>query len=358
MKIYGKYVSRQEIQQKTGDISQLGEINYYEMVDGAKKGVRAIDIKSPCGLDFTVLPDRGMDISRFTYRSVPIAWRSATRETSPIYYESRGTEWLRTFYGGLITTCGLTTMGTPSVDKGEELGLHGRIANIGADRVLADGCWEGDRYKMWVQGRVREASVFGYKLELSRKITTWMDEPKITVEDTVENIGSQPSPIMMLYHVNIGYPVLDEDSELLEAEAEVTPRDDEAKEGYDMFNRFSAPVKGYKEKVYFHDIKVDDEGFSNAAIVNESFDNGKGIGIWMRFSKDTLPLMTQWKNMGLGEYVCGIEPCNSPIGGRKAERKSDNLKFIEPGETQKFRLEFEVLKSIEGIRSFRQKFVK
>ena len=243
MKIFGKEISREEIQQRIGDISQLGGIKYYEMTDGVSKGVRAIDIKSPCGLDFTVLPDRGMDISGLSYNSTPIAWRSATGETSPVYYESRGLEWLRTFYGGLMTTCGLTYNGPPVTDNGEDLGLHGRIANISAEKVLADGCWEGDRYKMWVQGRVREARVFGDKLELSRKITTWMDEPRIIVEDVVENIGSATSPLMVLYHVNIGFPVLDDGSELIEGKAKVVPRDDEAKDGEAEFNRFDPPVK-------------------------------------------------------------------------------------------------------------------
>lgn len=358
MEIFGKNQTKDEVQQKVGDISQLGEIKYYEMIDGVSKGVRAIDIKSPSGLDFTVLPDRGMDISSFLYKSIPVAWRSATRDTSPVYYESRGIEWLRTFYGGLITTCGLTTMGPPSEDNGEELGLHGRIANIAAERVFADGCWEDDRYKMWVQGKVREARVFGEKLELARKITTWMDEPQITVEDTVTNIGSETSPLMILYHVNIGFPVLDEGSELLEAKAKVEPRDDEAKKGGSDFNKFSAPVKGYKEKVYLHDISADPEGYSNVAIVNERFDNNKGIGIWMRFKKDTLPFMTQWKQMGIGEYVCGIEPCNCSVGGRKAERENGTLKFLEPGESIDFRLEFNVLTSNKDIESFRKRFVK
>ena len=119
MKIFGKDVSREEIQQKTGDISQLGGIKYYEMLDGVSRGVRGIDIKSPCGLDMTVLPDRGMDISNLSYKSIPITWRSTTRETSSAYYESSGLEWLRTFFGGLITTCGLTYMGAPDIDEGE-----------------------------------------------------------------------------------------------------------------------------------------------------------------------------------------------------------------------------------------------
>lgn len=358
MKIFGKEISKQELQQKIGDISQLGGVKSYEFNDGVGRGVRAVDIKSPCGLDFTVLPGRGMDISNLSYKSVPIAWRSATRETSPIYYESKGLEWLRTFYGGLLTTCGLTTTGPPSVDNGEELGLHGRIANIDAENVLADGCWEDDRYKMWIQGKVREARVFGDKLELTRKITTWMDEPKIIIEDTVENIGSEISPLMVLYHVNIGYPVVDNGAELFEAKAKIIPRDDEAKDGQADFNKFIEPIKGFKEQCYFHDIEADEDGNSNIAIVNKNFNNGEGIGIWMKFKKNTLPIMTQWKQMGMGEYVCGIEPCNSPVGGRKAEREKGTLKFIEPGESVDFRLEFNILKSNEDINKFKKKFCK
>lgn len=357
MKIFGKEISRQELQQKTGDISQLGGVKSYELNDGVSKGVRAVDIKSPCGLDFTVLSGRGMDISNLSYKSVPIVWRSATRETSPVYYESRGLEWLRTFYGGLLTTCVLTTMGPPSEDNGEELGLHGRIANIDAEKVLADGCWEGDHYKMWIQGKVREARVFGDKLELSRKITTWMDEPKIIIEDTVENIGYNKSPLMVLYHVNIGYPVVDNGAELLEAKTKVIPRDDEeAKKGFDDYNKFSEPIRGFKEQCYFHDIEADEDGNSNIAIVNKDFNDGEGIGAWMKFNKDNLPMLTQWKQMGMGEYVCRIEPCNSPVGGRAAEREKGTLKFIKPGEKVSFKLEFNILKSNEDINKFKKNF--
>jgi hypothetical protein len=358
MEIFGKSISKKEIQQKTGDINQLGGIKYYENIDGVSRGVRAIDIKSPGGLDLTILPDRGMDISSCSYKSIPIAWKSAVRETSPVYYEGRGKEWLRTFYGGLVTTCGLTSMGLPSVDNGEEIGLHGRIANISAESVLADGRWEDDRYLIWVQGKVRETKVYGDKLQLSRKITTWMDEPRLIIEDVVENIGSSTSPLMMLYHVNIGFPVLDRGAELLEARAKVTPRDKEAEKAMESFNKFTDPVQDFAEQVYFHDIEADREGNSNIALANEEFDNGRGIGVWLKFNKDNLPLLTQWKQMGMGEYVCGIEPCNSPVTGRKAAREKGTLKFIEPGQTFGFRLEFNILKSTEDIRAFREKFVR
>lgn len=356
MKIFGRELKKEDVLKKVGDISQLGGVKCYEFTDGLRRGIRAVDMKSPCGLDMTVLLDRAMDISYLSYKSIPVCWRSATRETSPVFYESRGVEWLRTFYGGLLTTCGMTYMGHPSVDNGEELGLHGRISNLSAENVWSDGKWEGDSYVMFVQGKIREAKVFGDKLELTRKITTWMDTPRVVVEDSVENIGSEKSPIMMLYHVNIGYPVLDSTSRLLEPRAEVTPRDEEAKKGFAKFAKFSEPICGFKEQCYFHDIEADKEGNSNVAIVNPDFNNGEGIGIWLKFNKDNLPYLVQWKQMGMGEYVCGIEPVNSLVKGRKIEREEGTLRFIEPGEKINYRLEFNVLASNKDIEIFKNKY--
>ena len=356
MKIFGRELKKEDVLKKVGDISQLGGVKCYEFTDGLRRGIRAVDMKSPCGIDMTVLLDRAMDISYLSYKSIPVNWRSATRETSPVFYESRGAEWLRTFYGGLLTTCGMTYMGAPSVDNGEELGLHGRISNLSAENVWSDGKWEGDSYVMFVQGKIREAKVFGDKLELTRKITTWMDTPKVVVEDSIENIGSEKSPIMMLYHVNIGYPVLDSTSSLLESKAEVTPRDGEAKKGFDKFSKFSEPICGFKEQCYFHDIEADKDGNSNVAIVNPDFNNGEGIGIWLKFNKDNLPYLVQWKQMGMGEYVCGIEPVNNFVRGRKIEREKGALKFIEPGEKINYRLEFNVLTSNKDIEIFKNKY--
>lgn len=358
MKIFGIELNKKEILEKIGDISQLCEIKYCEYIDGVSRGVRAIDIKSPEGVHLTILPDRGMDISSLSYKAIPINWKSATKETSPTYYESRGAEWLRTFYGGFLTTCGLTTTGPPNVDNGEELGLHGRIANISAEGVLVEGIWKDDNYIVKAQGKVREVKVFGDKLQLERKIYTWMDNPKVVVEDMVENIGHQTSPLMILYHVNIGYPVLDSGSKLLESTAKIIPNDNEAKKGLINFDKFSEPIKEFKEQCYFHDIQADDEGYSNIAIINEKFLNGQGIGIWLRFKKDNLPYLTQWKQMGMGEYVCGIEPCNNLGKGRKIKKDEGRLKFIEPGQQINYRLEFNVLKSNKDIADFKNKYVK
>ena len=138
MKIFGKNPKKHELLKKLGDITQLGGVKYYEYSDGTSRGLRAFDIRSPEGLDMTVLIDRGMDISDLRFKGIPFTWKSHTGETTASFYESSGVEWLRTFYGGLLTTCGLTYFGAPSTDEGEELGLHGRISNLPAENASAD----------------------------------------------------------------------------------------------------------------------------------------------------------------------------------------------------------------------------
>jgi hypothetical protein len=358
MKIFGTDMKKDDLRKRVGDMSQLGGIKLYELQDGMGKGIRAADINSPSGVNITVLIDRGMDISSLNYKSIPITWRSSTRDTSPIYYESKTDEWLRTFFGGLITTCGLENAGVACNDNGKELGLHGRISNISAENICTNCYWKDDEYLMEVSGTLRETKVFGNKYELRRKIMTSFSTPKIIVEDSVENIGFIRSPIMILYHVNIGYPVLDKTTKLLESKAKVIPRDKEAMKGYDEFNEFSEPIHQYNEQVFFHDIEPDSEGNANIALINEDFNNGEGIGIWLKYNKDSLPFLVEWKQMGEGEYVCGIEPGNNKAIGRVNEKKLGTLKFIKPGEIINYRLEFNILTSREDINNFKNIFCK
>ncbi len=354
MKIFEKDLKKDELLKKIGDIEQLGGIKLYEFSDGLRKGVKAADFESPCGLDMTILIDRGLDISKLSYKGIPLNWKSATRESSAIYYESRGNEWLRTFYGGLLTTCGITYMGNPCIDGDEELGLHGRISNLPAENVCTGGEWEDDNYKMWISGKVREVMALGDKLELSRKIFTWMDRPVVVLEDIIENIGTKISPLMVLYHINIGFPLLDRNSRLYEKDAHVTALDEESKKGIKDYMNFAEPIDDYKEQVFYHDIKEAADGNCSIAFINEEFSGSDGLGLLIKYSKKTLPYLVQWKQLGGGEYVCGLEPSNSFVRGRSIEKSEDRVRYIKPGEKQSFRLEFEILGSkreIDKIKS-------
>jgi len=354
MNIFEENIKKEELLKKIGDITQLGGIKLFEFIDGVSRGIRAAEFKSPSGLCFTVLIDRGMDISEFYYKQVPICWKSATKETSPLYYDNRKDEWLRSFFGGLLTTCGLTNFGVPCIDNNEELGLHGRISNIGAEQICTNCHWENNDYTMEISGKVREAKVFGDKLELTRKITTFFNTPKMIIEDEVENIGFNKSPLMILYHINIGYPVLDKHSKLLIGKTKITPANEISKQNITRYSEYWDPIHNFSEHLYYHDVEPDNDGNVNVALVNEKFNKNNGIGIAYKFNKENLPYFIQWKQMGEGEYVTGLECGNSYTLGRDKERESNRLKFIEPGEIKKFKLEFSVLRNNDEINDFKK----
>jgi len=362
-RLFGREMSRKEILRRVGDLSQLGGVRLLRLEDGPEAGVRAIDFRTGSGLNFTVLPDRGMDISWAEYKGMPLCWHSATGQVGPWFYEPEGFGWLRSFYGGLLVTCGLTYMGPPCEDPEAEnpvssapccdtsriyLGLHGRASNIPARNVKADGEWRGDEFLMWAEGRVREAIVFGEVLELRRRVEAFLGERRLFVRDFVENVGYVKAPLMILYHINLGFPVLEEGSRLLAPVEGVEPRDEEARRGLEEFDRFSGPVGGFREQVYFLELRPDPEGFVKVALVNERL----GLGVYVKYRKEQLPKFVEWKMMGEGVYVVGVEPANSLVLGRAEVRRRGELDILSPGERREFELEIGVLDGLDEIREF------
>src|SRR6478672_11022044 len=124
--LWGRDWTREELEQRVGDMSQIAGVRLVELADGKERGVRAAEIKTGSGFNFTVLIDRGLDISTAEHQGKALAWRSMTEDGHPAYFEPEGLGWLRTFYGGLLVTCGMTWAGAPCEDEGKSLGLHGR----------------------------------------------------------------------------------------------------------------------------------------------------------------------------------------------------------------------------------------
>jgi hypothetical protein len=69
-----------------------------------------------------------------------------------------------------------------------------------------------------------------------------------------------------------------------------------------------------------------------------------GIGLRWTYDKVNLPHLFQWKMMGQGQYVLGVEPANSSgMGERAAARESGDLPSLAPGESRRYELELEVV---------------
>ena len=356
--LYGKSYTREELLKRVGNISQVGGVTLCTLQDGPEAGVRAAEFRTGSGLNFVVLLDRGMDISRAEFRGASLAWRSAAGDMHPSYYEHQGLGWLRTFEGGLAATCGLTYVGAPCIDDGKELGLHGRISHIPARSVSSGGEWIGDDYTMYVEGEMRESVVFAENILLRRRIEARLGDSKFRIHDVVRNEGFQTPPLMILYHINLGFPVIDDGAELIYSASESVPRDEPAKNGFDKRARFSSPVPNYKEQVFFHDMNTDAEGNVYAAIVNRKFGREGALGVYVKFRKSELHRFIEWKMMGEGTYVVGMEPANCLVHGRAKERERGTLQFINPGETREFHVEIGVLSGSEEIKEFEKKVKK
>jgi len=352
-RLFGKETSRSDLLQRLGSMRQVAGIELAALDDGVETGVRVANIGTGSGFRFRVVISRGLDIADADWRGIPLAWRSPSAIAGPWYFEPEGLGWLRTFFGGLVVTCGLTSAGAPSVDQGQSLGLHGRISNRPASGISVSERWEGDDYVMSLRGQVQEAVIFGENVSLTREITTRLGESRFFLRDVVENVGYRTTEHMILYHINGGYPAVAPGGRLISPTLETTPRDAEAEAGKEEYAEFSAPVPGYREKVYYHKMAPDAEGRVRAALANEGFAGGHGFGFYLSYNAAQLPRFTEWKMMGQVDYVVGMEPANCLVEGRARERERKTLQFLEPGERREYDLEIGVLENAEAIGRFR-----
>ncbi len=318
-----------------GNLSQLGGCRHYTLSEGLARGMRATDINTGSGLQYTVLPDRAMDISFASYKGINLVYMTNNGETHPAFYEPEGVGWLRTFAAGMLTTCGLTYLGSPCEDEGEQLGLHGRISTSPARQFADLSGWEGGNYNIKLSGIIEEGYLFGNKLRIERVIHSVLGGGVIHLQDTITNFGNKPSPFTILYHMNFGYPFLSEDAELIIDPSETVPRDADAVPGLSTFRRFIEPQPDYKEQVFYHKMKGNSAGDTEVTIRNQTV----STAITIKFNTKQLPYITQWKMMGDGEYVLGIEPCNIPCKSRNILRKEKILPFLQPGESKIIDLE-------------------
>ena len=191
-----------------------------EAADGAERGVRLLRFATGAGFDFEVLVDRGFDIGRAFLGGRPLAWWSPVGLTGPWYYEPAGIGWFRGFPGGLVSTCGLDHTLLGGTDDSsvfnyphrqtETYGLHGRYTGLPARLAGYGTRWDGDDCVLYAEAEVAQVAVFGEQLLLSRRIEADLGGTSVRLTDTVTNTGPTACPHMMLYHCNIGFPVVDD----------------------------------------------------------------------------------------------------------------------------------------------------
>jgi len=343
----GKQWKKQELVSLIGDPQQIAGITRCTLEEGKAAGVQALQVNTGGGLRFTVLPGRGMDIAGADFQGINLSFFSPTGITSPAYYEEPGLTWLRSFYAGLLTTCGITSAGAPSVDQGQAFGLHGRISNAAAEDVSVEQQWEGDEYRLTVKGRMREAQAMAENLLLNRTIRTQLGARGFVLEDRIENRGFEAQPLMMLYHINFGFPLLGPNGRVVGPIRKTTARNEEARKdrGVEEALIFPEPIQGYEEKVFFHTLTADKAGNTFIALLNRDIGDGTPMGAVLRFNTKELPELTEWKMPRRGFYVMGLEPGTVTSIGRGPLREAGKLPLLDGQSVYGIRIRFDVVTS-------------
>lgn len=324
------------------DLAQVAGLTRSVLTEGFEAGVEQIELRTGSGLRVGFAPARGLDPLWAEYKGLNLAWRGANGIVHPAHYEETNLGWLRGFPGGLLTTCGLASFGPPCEDGGEYYGLHDRISYVPAREVSARPRWvDEETCLLEVRGTLRQTRLFGPNLRLDRVYSAPLGGNVLRLRDTITNDGFRPEPAVILYHCNFGFPLLEAGSRVLLNASQSRPRDEAAASGKDTWMELEAPTPQYAERCYFHDVSADADGLARAGIWNPRLN----LGCRLTYNPAQLPWFTQWKMLGAGAYVCGLEPSNAPLTSRAQLRASHQLPLLEPGESVTIDLEWEVTES-------------
>ena len=335
-----------------GHRDQLIRARRIQLQDGKANGVTMIDVQNRSGIHFDVNVSRGLDITNLDFLGENFGFISPCGIVSPEYFDDKGLGFLKSFTAGFMTTCGLKMAGAPCEYEGNEYGLHGNASHTPAVDVTYVIEEEDENPYVKITGTVRDAIVFGDKLALKREITCGYKERKITIKDRVVNEGYKKARHMILYHCNIGYPILTSESEIFIPSKEIKARTAHSEEGIRDWMKSQVPDPDYEEMCYYHTLKSDEQKMTAAAVFNKELN----MGVAIEFDTDSLDHFMQWKMMGAGDYVMGLEPCNSTIDGIADAALNGSMKYINPGECMEHTLTFWMLNSHEEFEAIKQRF--
>lgn len=317
---------------------------------GRREGVRVVRLDNGT-LSVDLIPTRGMGIWKGESRGKPLGWSSPVTD-GPIHpgfvnlAGLGGFGWLDGF-DELLARCGMESNGPPVQDGPFAHGLHGRIQNIPAHRVSIE-VDDDPPHTLSVTGEVDEARLFGPNLRMTSRFETTPGSNRLTVRDEFQNLGDRPTPLVMLYHWNLGPPLLGPGARLVAPIESVAPQTPRAAEGIDDFDTFGPPEPGFAEQVYlFKLLGRGVEGSTAVMLCNTSGD----LGLVLRFSTAQLPCFTLWKNL-MGEregYVTGLEPATNYPNPRDFEREQGRFVELPPGGSHVAELTLEVLHSAEEV---------
>ncbi len=350
MKLFGDNLGRKALLKKTGSTDQAFGIRRLEYRGGDANLITAYEVATGSGLEFSVNENKCLDIYSMKHKGVNLGFLSKAGLHSS-YNADHRSDFFRYSQGcGMLYTCGLTNVGGGYENVADAQYPHGMIRNKAAEDVCARVELCGEGYEMVVSGRMREAAFFGRNLSMTRSIRTSAGSNSVLLRDVIENLDFKPDELMLLYHLNLGYPLLDAGNEFLLPMRSIEALGDFAQSQIEEYAKVTEPVDNEDECVYVMTPKCDAQGKSAACMVNGRL----GLAVYVKYDVAALPYFVEWKSMRSGDYAFGMLPSSCKPIGRLNARKDGCLKVLEPFEPWTVELEIGILDTPEEIQGFKE----
>ncbi|MCL2744182.1 MAG: aldose 1-epimerase family protein [Planctomycetaceae bacterium] len=320
------------------------------LTGGVSDGVEVVELDNG-NIKIDVLPTRGMGIRRVRCGGIELKWNSPNR--GPVHpkfvplYDPGGLGWLEGFDEWLVR-CGLESNGSPEFDSKGNLRypLHGRIANLPASSTnLAVNPKTGE---ITFTGKVYETRLFFKNLELESTISTVAGSSQWTVIDKITNLSAHDAEIVLLYHINTGFPFAVPGSTFSIPFNRMAPRTKASVENLPHWNVLDPETPGSEEVVFFFEPAADANGDCKTVLTRPDGNSALALS----FKPEEFPYFAFWKSRLSDKdgYVCGIEPAVNLPNDTSFEKQHGRFVPLKAGESKTFHLTFEILQTADDVK--------
>ena len=225
---------------RISNFNQVASLRPVVLQNGKADGVRLLEADNGL-LRFQLNLEKALDIYQLWHRGMNIPFlckNGLGRANEPF---------AACFEGGMLYTCGMDSLGVR-----DGFAVHGSLHRIAPSLSLC----RCDEDGITVEADMTDSALFGKYLVLHRRIHTAIGSDTLEVDDVLENKGYSDADYCLLYHVNLGYPFLDEGVTITSECNRVQPRNKGYTYPISERGCFPAPVDNEAERCYFIDHKT------------------------------------------------------------------------------------------------------
>lgn len=315
---------------------------------GRQQGSTLVTIRAG-RFSVTVIPTRGMSILKASLDGVEFGWASPVDEVvHPAFMrlgERNGLGWLEGF-NELMVRCGYEWTGHPMVDGDKVYTLHGRAGNTPASKVEVR-ISRAAPHRIALRGLIKEKAFKNVEFETWTELTVVPGDSGFSLDDRLCNRADYAHPYEVIYHTNVGRPVLEEGARVVGPFTDVAPFNDAAKPDLFSWDRYRGPTRDFDEMLYACELAAGADGRTEVALVN-----ARGtLGFSVAYHVAEMPAFTLWKNTDTDRqgYVTGLEPGSNYPYPLPVERAAGRLRTLEPGAEARFRMHFDLMTDTSAV---------